>query len=79
VGLHRRRAMLDLNYQEDVETDVDLNVVMTGSGRLIEVQGTGERNTFTRAELTRMVNLAARGIRQITGLQERSLKRRTGK
>ena len=76
VGRDKRRTLLDLDYVEDVAADVDLNVAMTGSGRFVEVQGTGEGATFTRAELDKMVRLAARGIRQLHALQARALRRR---
>ncbi|MCH7592475.1 MAG: ribonuclease PH [Planctomycetes bacterium] len=76
VGKVGRRMLLDLDYSEDVAADVDMNVVMTGSGRFIEVQGTGEEATFTRAELDKLLRLASRGIKQLVGEQERALRRR---
>ena len=59
------RPTLDLDYVEDSSAEVDLNVVMTGSGRLIEVQATAERVPFSREELDALVDLAAVGIREI--------------
>lgn len=76
VGRVGGRTLLDLDYAEDVAADVDLSVAMTGSGRFAEVQGTGEGATFTRAELDRMMRLAARGIRQLHALQVKALRRR---
>ena len=76
VGRVGGRTLLDLDYQEDVAADVDMNVVMTGSGRFVEVQGTGEEATFTRADLDRLVGLASRGIKQLLTMQERALRKR---
>ncbi|MCH7995654.1 MAG: ribonuclease PH, partial [Planctomycetes bacterium] len=70
VGRVNGRMLLDLDYLEDVGADVDMNVVMTGSGRFIEVQGTGEEATFTRAELDKLLMLASRGIKQLVELQK---------
>ena len=60
---------MDLAYHEDVNADVDMNVVMTGSGKFIEVQGTGEEATFSEDELHRMLSFARQGIRQLTDRQ----------
>ena len=76
VGRVDGRTLLDLDYEEDVAADVDMNVVMTGSGRFVEVQGTGEEATFTRADLYRLVGLASRGIKQLLTIQERALRKR---
>lgn len=76
VGKVAGRMLLDLDYREDVEADVDMNVVMTASGRFIEVQGTGEEATFTRDELDKLLNLAQRGIRELLAIQERVLRSR---
>ncbi len=65
--------MLDLDYKEDVEADVDMNVVMTGGGQFVEVQGTGEEATFSEAELTSLVALAKQGIRQLAAAQREAL------
>ena len=51
VGIIERQALLDLDYREDVDAAVDMNVVMTGAGQFIEVQGTGEESTFSETEL----------------------------
>jgi ribonuclease PH len=74
VGIVDGRPVLDLNYNEDVTASVDMNVVMTGKGRLIEVQGTAERETFSREELDRLLDLAGNGIRKLVRLQRKALK-----
>jgi len=74
VGLFEGAALLDLDYSEDVDAAVDMNVVMTGDGRFIEVQGTGEEATFSEAELQTLLGLARRGIEQLTALQQAALK-----
>lgn len=76
VGRVDGRTLLDFDYEEDVAAEVDMNVVMTGSGRFVEVQGTGEEATFTRADLDRLVGLASRGIKQLLTIQERALRKR---
>ncbi len=63
--------MLDLEYTEDVRAEVDMNVVMTGDGRFVEVQGTAEGVAFTRAELDALLGLAENGIQEIIGAQQR--------
>ena len=65
VGIVDGEPLLDLDYSEDSTADVDMNVVMTGGGRLIEVQATAERVPFSRAELDALVDLAAAGIQEI--------------
>jgi ribonuclease PH len=65
VGIVAGVAMLDLPYEEDSRADTDMNVVMTGSGRFVEVQGTAEQEAFTRAELDALLDLAAGGIAEI--------------
>jgi ribonuclease PH len=62
VGIVNGEPLLDLDYEEDSTAAVDMNVVMTGDGRLVEVQATAERVAFTREELDRLVDLAAAGI-----------------
>jgi ribonuclease PH len=62
--------LLDLAYAEDSRAAVDLNVVMQANGGLIEVQGTGERGSFSRAELNSMLDLAEGGIRRLCGVQQ---------
>jgi len=76
VGIVEGRAWLDLDYALDVAADVDMNVVMTGGGRYVEVQGTGEEATFSQAELDKLLKLARRGIEELTQLQTAALARR---
>lgn len=73
VGIIKGEVLLDLNYEEDSRAMVDMNVVMAGDGRLVEVQGTGEEAPFTREELTKMLDVAEHGIRQATALQREAL------
>ncbi len=68
-GVYRGEAILDLNYPEDKEASVDANIVMTGSGKFVEVQCSGEEATYTPAELTAMLALAAKGVTELTALQ----------
>jgi ribonuclease PH len=65
--------LLDLDYAEDSACGCDVNVVMTGSGRFVEVQGTAEGEAFSRAELDTLLDLAARGIAELVRQQKKSL------
>ncbi len=76
VGLLGKRALLDLAYEEDVRADVDMNVVMTGSGHFVEVQGTAEGTPFSRKDLDRLTTLAAKGIRELHKIQDKALRGR---
>ncbi len=69
VGLVDGRAVLDLDYQQDLVAKVDMNVVMTGRGRFVEIQGNGEEATFDQNQLDAMLRLARHGITQLTELQ----------
>jgi ribonuclease PH len=73
VGRVGADLLLDLSFAEDSQAGVDLNVVMTGSGRLVEVQGTGEEETFSREELNAMLDLAAEGIARLIEKQREAL------
>jgi ribonuclease PH len=73
LGIVRGEKLLDLDYEEDSGAEVDLNVVMTGAGRLIEVQATAERAPFDRAELDELLDLGAAGIEKIGEAQEQAL------
>lgn len=73
VGIVDGAASLDLDYARDVKADVDMNVVMTGKGRFIEIQGTGEEATFDDTELATLLSLAKQGIRQLTEIQKTAL------
>ncbi len=74
VGIVNGQPVLDLNYEEDAAASVDMNVVMTGSGRFVEVQGTAEENSYTRAELDAMLKLASGGIKKLLIAQRAALK-----
>jgi ribonuclease PH len=74
VGIHDGAPVLDLDYAEDSASDTDMNVVMTGSGGLVEVQGTAERAPFSRQELDAMLALAEKGIRELVAAQRAALK-----
>ncbi|MEM8666423.1 MAG: ribonuclease PH [Planctomycetota bacterium] len=69
VGLIGEDVRLDLDYELDVAADVDMNVVMTGKGRFVEIQGTGEEATFDDQQLAQMLSLAKKGIAELTALQ----------
>jgi ribonuclease PH len=73
VGIHEGTPVLDLDYAEDSACGTDMNVVMTGSGRFVEVQGTAEGEPFSQAELDALTQLAARGVRELIGHQKRCL------
>ena len=73
VGVVDGAPTLDLDYARDVKADVDMNVVMTGGGRFIELQGTGEEATFDDAELASLIQLAKQGIRELTQIQKETL------
>ena len=75
VGIVEGQFLLDLAYDEDAKADVDFNVVMTGSGQLVEVQGTAEGKVFSREELDSLIDLAASGIEQVTDFQRQILAR----
>ena len=73
VGVVDALAHLDLDYSEDARAEVDMNVVMTGAGRFIEVQGTAEGNPFSRSELDELLALAEKGITEIFHIQRATL------
>lgn len=73
VGIIDGHPVLDLPYEEDVRAETDMNVVMTGAGGFVEVQGTAEGAPFTKAELDALLELAAAGTAQLTQLQHRAL------
>ena len=73
VGIVDGEPLLDLEYTEDSTAEVDMNVVMTGDARLVEVQATAEREPFSRDELDALIDLAAEGIEQITEVQRAAL------
>ncbi|MBU2642834.1 MAG: ribonuclease PH [Gammaproteobacteria bacterium] len=69
VGLYQGAAVLDLDYLEDSGCDTDMNVVITGSGGIVEVQGTAEGAPFSRADMDKLIDLASAGITEITAAQ----------
>jgi ribonuclease PH len=73
VGLLGEEELLDLDYSEDKDVDVDFNLVMTGAGQFIEVQGSGEEATFSRSQLDRLLKLGKLGIDAVTVLQRKAL------
>ena len=73
VGIVQGTALLDLEYIEDSACDTDMNVVMTGAGDFVEVQGTAEGAAFTRTEMDALLALAEKGIRELVGMQRQSL------
>jgi ribonuclease PH len=73
VGIVDGLAHLDLDYSEDVRAEVDMNIVMTGEGRFVEVQGTAEGKAFSRSEFDDLLELAEKGIVEIFGLQRELL------
>jgi ribonuclease PH len=73
VGLLNDAELLDLNYLEDKDAEVDMNLVMTGSGQFVEVQGSGEEATFSRGQLDRLLKLGKLGIDAVTRRQRQAL------
>jgi len=74
VGIVKGTTLLDLCYSEDSEAEVDFNVVMTGRGRFVEVQGTAEGRTFTKSDMDRMLALARKGIQELFAIQKKALR-----
>ncbi len=74
VGLVDGEARLDLNYAEDSRAEVDFNVVMTGEGNFVEVQGTGEGATFSRTQMNELLKLAQKGIATLLQIQQQTLR-----
>jgi len=73
VGVYQDEPVLDLDYAEDSACQTDMNVVMTGAGRFVEVQGTAEGEPFARSEMDRLLTLAGRGIAELVAHQRRAL------
>src|SRR5258705_9928503 len=78
VGIVKGELLLDLPYTADSVAEIDMNVVATGAGRFVEVQGTGEHGTFSRDDLARLTDLALRGIAELTRLQARAVSEAKG-
>ena len=75
VGLLGGTGLLDLAYVEDKDAQVDFNVVMTGQGKFVEVQGTGEESTFSHEQLDELLAMAQKGLRELSALQAAFLAR----
>jgi len=73
VGKVEGKVLLDLNYEEDSRAEVDMNVVMTGHGKFVEIQGTAEEAVFTRKEMDELTALAQKGIKELTRIQKKCL------
>jgi ribonuclease PH len=73
VGIYNDHAVLDLDYDEDSNCETDMNVVMTGSGGFVEVQGTAEGKTFSREEMNALLDLAAQGVKQLGDAQKKAI------
>lgn len=74
LGIVNGELLLDLNYEEDSTCEIDLNLVMDSEGRIVEIQGTGERGSFTKRELDSIVKLGWKGIQKLFNIQERVIK-----
>jgi ribonuclease PH len=73
VGKVEGEVLLDLNYEEDSKAEVDMNVVMTGSGKFVEIQGTAEGGVFTKKEMDGLMKIAQNGIKVLTRVQKKAL------
>jgi ribonuclease PH len=76
VGIVGGEPMIDLDYEEDSRADVDMNLVMTGAGKFVEVQATAEQHPFDDAQLSRLIELARTGIRELVEMQKRAIQSR---
>jgi ribonuclease PH len=76
VGKVEGEVLLDLNYEEDSKAEVDMNVVMTGSGKFVEIQGTAEGDAFTKKEMDGLIRIAQNGIKVLTKIQTKALNRK---
>jgi ribonuclease PH len=74
VGILNSNLLLDLTYEEDSQADVDMNIIMTGSGEFIEIQGTAERKTFKKEQMDNLLALAKGGITDLIDMQRNLLK-----
>lgn len=72
-GIYRGTPVLDLDYPEDSEADTDANFVMTGSGNFVEIQGTAEQSPFSKQELLQLMELAEKGVSELTEIQKQAL------
>ncbi len=75
VGIVDKHTLLDLNYDEDSAAEVDMNVVMTQNGKFVEIQGTAEKEPFSKEHMNKLINLAKKGLKEIFVSQDKALKR----
>lgn len=73
AGITKGKAILDLSYEEDSKADVDMNVVMTGEGKFVEVQGTAEGEAFSKEEINKLLLLAEGGVKELIKIQKKAL------
>ena len=73
MGKVEGEVLLDLNYEEDSKAEVDMNVVMTGTGRFVEIQGTAEKDAFTKKEMDGLIRIAENGIKVLPKIQKKAL------
>ena len=73
VGIYQGKIILDLNYREDSQADMDMNIVMLGGGEFVEIQGTSERKPFSRKQMNELLSLAEKGIKELSSIQKKSL------
>ena len=73
VGIVDGKPVLDLDYELDFAAEVDMNIVMTGKGQFVEIQGTGEESTFSEKQLQDLIKYGRKGIKELTKIQEKSL------
>ncbi|MCK5180162.1 MAG: ribonuclease PH [Candidatus Omnitrophica bacterium] len=73
VGIYEEKLMIDLNYAEDSNAGMDMNVVMVGTGKFIEVQGTAEGEPFSKTEMDKLLDLAKKGIKELIAVQKKNL------
>lgn len=73
VGIYEGRSILDLDYKEDSSADMDMNIVMVGKGKFVEIQGTAEREPFSKAQTDELLLLAQKGIKELINIQQKSL------
>ena len=74
VGIVNGRGVLDLDYNEDSSAEVDMNIIMTGKGKFIEIQGTAEKEPFDKDAMDDLLSLAKAGIEELVGIQKNALK-----
>jgi len=77
VGIVAGQVLLDLDYEEDSQADVDMNVAMLGGGKFVEIQGSSEQAPFTAVELQEMLDVARKGIRKLTTIQRQAIRKGT--